>query len=346
MRPKSVILLILALGCGLVASVGINQVMANRRGNTNEPAETVPVLVTLGEIGIGDPLKIEMLKVEEWPKNNVPSGALGKLEDIEGRVTRVRFYPGEPVLDAKLLGKGEKGTAASGHIPTGMRVVSVRVDAVSSSSGLILPGDRVDVLVHVTENQNKGIPQTSTRTFLQNVKVFAVDDLFNRNKDESAMAAKTISLLVTPKQAELVMLATQLGTLQLVMRSNTDETNSDAPGASVNQLLQHNDQFASRPAPVGPSGKNPLIQLLNQPPTKPEPQGQPRAGVFVMEVIEGGTVREVEFENEARAGKTVPGSTKKVDPIAGSNKKPQADEDDEEEPSADEDDSLVTPADE
>ncbi|MEX2119111.1 MAG: Flp pilus assembly protein CpaB [Pirellulales bacterium] len=336
MRPKSVILLILALGCGLVASVGINQVMANRRGNTNEPTETVPVLVTLGEIGIGDPLKPEMLKLEQWPKNNVPSGALGKLEDIEGRVTRVRFYPGEPVLDAKLLGKGEKGTAASGHIPTGMRVVSVRVDAVSSSSGLILPGDRVDVLVHVTENQNKGIPQTSTRTFLQNVKVFAVDDLFNRNKDESAMAAKTISLLVTPKQAELVMLATQLGTLQLVMRSNTDESNSDAPGASVEELLQHDDQFASRPAPVvGPRGKNPLIQLLNQP-TKPEPQGKPRASAWVMEVIEGGTVREVEFENEARAGKTVPGSTRQVNPAPGP--EPQADKDDEEKPSPDEDD--------
>jgi pilus assembly protein CpaB len=340
-----VILLILALGCGLVASVGINQVMANRRGNSNEPTETVPVLVTLGEIGIGDPLKPEMLKLEQWPKNNVPSGALGKLEDIEGRVTRVRFYPGEPILDAKLLGKGEKGTAASGHIPTGMRVVSVRVDAVSSSSGLILPGDRVDVLVHVTENQNKGIPQTSTRTFLQNVKVFAVDDLFNR-KEEGSMAAKTISLLVTPRQAELVMLATQLGTLQLVMRSNTDESNSDAPGASVGELLQHNDQFASRPAPVvGPQGKNPLIQLLNQP-AKPGPQGKPRASAWVMEVIEGGTVREVEFDDEARAGKTVPGSTKKVDPVAGSKKKPQDDEDDEEKPSADEDDSLVTPADE
>src|ERR1700743_2337830 len=106
MRPKSIILLTLALGCGLIASIGINQVMAHRR---EAPApvlgETTPVFVAIAEIGVGDPLTPQALKVEPWPKEKVPAGALGSLEDVEGRRSRSKFYPGEPILEAKLLPK-------------------------------------------------------------------------------------------------------------------------------------------------------------------------------------------------------------------------------------------------
>ncbi|HVX59891.1 MAG TPA: Flp pilus assembly protein CpaB, partial [Pirellulales bacterium] len=150
MRPKSLVLLILALGCGLVASIGINQVMANRHaGPAPGAVETTPIFVALGEIGIGDPLTAEMLKLEEWPKEKVPVGAVSNLQDLEGRRCKQRFYPGEPILEAKLLAPGEKGQSPTDLIPKGYRVVSIRVDAVSSSSGMILPGDRVDLLVHV-----------------------------------------------------------------------------------------------------------------------------------------------------------------------------------------------------
>ncbi|HET6883964.1 MAG TPA: hypothetical protein VFI31_27675, partial [Pirellulales bacterium] len=64
MRPKSILLLALALGCGLIASIGINQVMANRRATTIQVVgETTPVFVAATEIGIGDPLTPQLLKL-------------------------------------------------------------------------------------------------------------------------------------------------------------------------------------------------------------------------------------------------------------------------------------------
>lgn len=271
MRPKSLVLLVLALGCGLVASIGINQVMANRRvGPATDAGEMTPIFVALGEIGIGDPLTAEMLKLEEWPKAKVPAGALSKLEDVEGRRCKQRFYPGEPILEAKLLAPGEKGQSPTDLIPKGYRVVSIRVDAVSSSSGMILPGDRVDVMVHVSENHGKGIPHARTQTFLQNVKVFAVDDLFSRN-DEATVSAKTISLLVTPDQAELVMLAAQLGSVQLVMRSAADDTDEPTSGADVQELLSG----VQSNQPGAPGTKEGLLSLLK--PQEPEPAPAPPA---------------------------------------------------------------------
>ena len=232
MRPKSIMLLVLAAGCGLVASIGINQAMS--RPNVEQiPTDSTEIFVAKSEIGLGDSLKPEVLKLESWPTDKVPAGALTKLEETVERRSRTKIYPGEPIIEAKLLAKGEDVADAATMIPKGMRVVSIRVDAVSGAASLIKPGDRVDVLVHLQENTSRGITKTTTKTFLQHVKVFAVDDVFRRENDGGqTVAAKTISLLVTPTQAELVTMASELGTLRLVMRSASDEDKSETPGST------------------------------------------------------------------------------------------------------------------
>ena len=62
-------------------------------------------------------------------------------------------------------------------IPKGYRVVSIRVDAVSGGANLLLPGCRVNLLVHMARNASLGIRETTTRTILQDIKVFAVNDV-------------------------------------------------------------------------------------------------------------------------------------------------------------------------
>lgn len=303
MRPKSIILLTLALGCGLVASIGINQVMANRRsGPVVETGQTTPIFVAATEIGIGDPLTPQVLKLEPWPNDKLPSGSLGKLEDVEGRRSRAKFYPGEPIIEAKLLPKGESGASAIDMIPKGMRVVPIRVDAVTGASGMILPGDRVDMLVHLAEQPAKGVPRAITRTFLHNIKVFAVDDVYDRPGSESStLSAKTISVLVSPEQAELVALACNLGTVQLVMRSATDDENGNTGGADLQKLLtggsdlDFNDvsgdpgSFFSSLKPKEPAAPPPV---LTPPPAPPEPEKE----VFTMVIIDGNRQHEVVFE--------------------------------------------------
>src|SRR5690606_39102818 len=132
MRPKSLILLSLALGCGLVAALGINQMMAKQGPITITAGETTDIYVTLKDINTNDLIESESLKLEPWPKDKVPPDALTKLDDIVGRRARTKLFAGEPVRDAKLLAKGDAGLGAADSIPEGYRVVSVRVDAVKS----------------------------------------------------------------------------------------------------------------------------------------------------------------------------------------------------------------------
>ena len=211
----------------MVASIGITQVMANRnKGPTGPSGQTQPVFVAMTDIGMGDMLTSQDLKLEQWPKGKVPAGTISRLEDVEGRRARTRLYAGEPILDMKLLGKGASEGGATALIPRGYRVVPVKVDLVSGGSSLILPGDRVDVMVHLFKDRRRGIQETMTKTMLQDIKVFAVNDVLGMDGSSEtgkSIIAKTISLLVTPKQAAKVTLASQLGKIQLVMRSPEDD---------------------------------------------------------------------------------------------------------------------------
>ena len=233
-------LLMLALGCGLVASIGITQVMAKRNTESTGPVgETVPIFVAVKDITLGDALTAEMLKQEPWPKDKIPPGALSNIEDVEGRRTRQKLFAGEPILENKLLGKGASAQGASAVIPNGYRVVSVKVDSVSGS-GLILPGDRVDVLVYLVGNSQREIVETSTRTVLQDIKVFAVNDvvdLENKDSKDKSISAKTISLLVTPAQAAKVTLASEMGKIRLVMRGPEDNAHAEDASAKPEELL-------------------------------------------------------------------------------------------------------------
>jgi pilus assembly protein CpaB len=227
MRPKSLALLLLALGCGLVASIGITEVLAKRNA---EPAgatdETQPIFIAISDVPLGDLVTPQLLKLEQWPKGKIPKGAISRIEDLEGRRTRTKLYAGEPILENRLLGKGASEQGATALIPKGYRVVPVKVDLVSGGSSLIMPGDRVDVMVHLVRDTAREIQETVTRTILQDIKVFAVDDVVDLEREKEGtknIAAKTISLLVTPEQAAKLMLATQLGIINLVMRSPEDD---------------------------------------------------------------------------------------------------------------------------
>jgi pilus assembly protein CpaB len=307
MRSKSVILLALALGCGLVASIGISQVMERRNANVPTPGETEAVFVALTDINPNDPITPQNIKLEEWPKGKVPPGTLRTLEEVEGKRGRIKLFAGEPLLAAKVMGANEV-QGATPHIPKGYRVVAVRVDNVSGGANLILPGDRVDVLVFLSKNESLGVLETSTRTILQDVKIFAVDTLFQRqpDHDEPTIAAKTISLLVTPQQAEKVTLATEMGTIRLILRNQDDNVASTSEGAKVSDVVGgesadreaevRKPQASPTPSSNLASGAKSLLDLIKQ--QKETVQAAPKsesAGPWKMKMISGADVSEVEI---------------------------------------------------
>jgi pilus assembly protein CpaB len=299
MRSKTIVLLVLALGCGLVASIGISQVL-NRNQDAGAPEETSPVWVAMADIKSGDVLSPQNLKLEQWPKEKIPPGALGKLDQIENKHTRAAIYQGEPVLEKKLR---VSGTSSADTIPTGFRAYTVQGDAVNSHGGLLHPGDRVDVLVYV--NKSFGMVETGTKTILQDIKVFAVNDQTTPPDEKSADAitAKTVTLLVTPSQAEKAALAAEIGKIRLVIRAPDDKSPVNPAGTTLGDLFMsektNRDEEEMNKPVSGKSKGTGLAAMLNQAvrdATKGvQPQGAADDQSFTMQIIKGTDIVETDF---------------------------------------------------
>jgi pilus assembly protein CpaB len=244
MRPKSLILLALALGCGLIASIGISQVLDT---SNTVAIETTPIYVALKNINVGDAISDELVSLEEWPKDKVPVGAISKWEDLEDRRPRSNIYQGEALLDSKLLGKGQTNDPIKG-VPEGMRLYTISVDARKSAAGLLSPGDRVDMQIFVNRNEQAGISSPFTKIFLQNIRVYAVDQTIDKANDgeEARNVAKTVSLIVTPQQASRITLAENLGEVSLIPRNPDDDKIVEDSEQQADDLLNRKSISNSR----------------------------------------------------------------------------------------------------
>jgi pilus assembly protein CpaB len=295
MRPKSLLLLALALGCGLVASIGISQVM-DRNKNGQAKIETVPIYVAVHNINLGDPIDAKMLSLQEWPKDKVPRGAISSLEELQGRRPRAAIIEGEPILEGKLLEKGQIADPIR-SITKGMRLYTIKVDAEKSAAGLLGPGDRVDVQLFVRKDQRTGVEIAKSKIIMQNIRVFAVDQTVQRAAEggDERSVAKTISLLLKPDQASKLALAAQIGEISLIPRNPDDEEAAVTTETTVDDLLNGTD-INSRAKEQGQSKANvagDTNNLLNAVRAAAAPKPP-----FRMEIVEAQGVREVLFDAE------------------------------------------------
>jgi pilus assembly protein CpaB len=232
MRMKSLILIFIALGCGLVASIGISQVM-DRSGSGGSTMEMEQILVAAAEINQSSELDDKNIKLEDWPKAKVPEGAIRRLDDAVGKFALSRFYSGEPIMAAKIA---EEPGGVTTQIPEGYRAMPVKVEEDTVMKG-ISPGDRVDVLVFLRRNGDE-IPETGVYPILRNVRVFATNANTERAVDSKGSESnfRTVSLLVQEKHAGELVMAAQMGKISLTLRR--PEEKDEQAGEEVTPMAE------------------------------------------------------------------------------------------------------------
>jgi pilus assembly protein CpaB len=194
------------------------------------------VLVARNAITRGQILKPQDFSWQVWPEGGVDRNYIQAgsrpAEAFTGWVARDPFAPGEPISDAKIVSPGSRGFLAAALAP-GMRAVSVPVTATSGISGFVFPGDQVDILItHTPLSGNNEAQHKASETVLHDVRVIAVDQKLD-SKGNEALVAHTATLEVTPKQSEIIAVASEMGKLSLSLRSlAVAEEKSPADSAS------------------------------------------------------------------------------------------------------------------
>jgi pilus assembly protein CpaB len=164
-----------------------------------------------------------MVRPSQQDRAAQPDADLQALSSVYGAVLKQRVDPNMPILSAIIVKPGDRGFLAAVLAP-GYRAVSIGVNPVSGASGLIFPGDHVDLIL--TQDFQKGEEPISRRsvseTIVTNVRVLAIDQrLQEASPDPKSQVPipRTVTLEVLPKQAEMINVAVQLGTLSLALRS-------------------------------------------------------------------------------------------------------------------------------
>ena len=235
MNPRPIILLAVALSAAGLTAYFANSWMASQRAALEEQApvaaaqafETLVVLVAKADMATGSFIRPDDLEWRAWPKVGVVDDYLVRgeatEEELAGAVARTRLFAGEPITRSRVVHKGDQGFLAAVLDPS-HRAVSIPVDAVSGIAGFIFPGDMVDVLLTFNRTvQNEGSDESSTRyfseTLLNRVRVLAIDQTVDSGEKGAAQVASTATLEVTPKQAEKIAIAMQIGSLSLSLHS-------------------------------------------------------------------------------------------------------------------------------
>lgn len=228
MSVRNIVLILAAVlimaGTGLVARSWLAdqraQMAAGAQSAPQAPIKKIYVLVADADLPTGSFIKEENLTWQVWPDDKLHASYMiqenTKIEDLLGAVVRRAIAAGEPISTSRILKPGDRGFLAAVLRP-GYRAVAVRVDATSSISGLVFPGDRVDIML--THSISNGESQRrATETVLTNVRVLAIDQKVD-DTDESPKVGKNATLEVTPKQAEMLAVLVDLGKLSFALRS-------------------------------------------------------------------------------------------------------------------------------
>lgn len=205
---------------GVVIALGTAISLKSRVGGST--AEVTQVLVAASDIPAGSFVRSGTnIAMIEWPKDKITGVMLTntttKISDYDGAVARRAIAKGEPIMANTLVRRSEGGFM-SAVLEPGKRAISIPVDATSGNAGFIFPGDHVDlILTHVFNKTSTGDMRAS-ETFIENARVLAVDQSLD-NPENKAVLAKTVTLEVTPKQAEEINVAKDLGKISLSLRS-------------------------------------------------------------------------------------------------------------------------------
>ena len=161
------------------------------------------------------------------------------ISEIEGSVVRGLIKAGEPIQKDKIVTPKEGGFLSAVLNP-GTRAISVGVDVVSANAGFIFPGDHVDLLLtHAVDNVDSK-KSFATETFLEDIRVLAIDQQVN-NPEKKTMVPKTVTLEVTPKQAEKVLVAQELGKISLILRSSGSVTFTNVTDVKAQTYTRDSD---------------------------------------------------------------------------------------------------------
>lgn len=236
--PATVTVGVVAILFGLVAAYTVRRYL-------EPPAAPAPAMAMIVVPRVNLPkyarIREQDVDVHEVPADQVPAGALAVTSRALHRLCRDTILAGRPILEQDLYEVGAVPTLAD-ELPPGYRAVTVSVDRDNAVDGLVMPESVVDVSMTV-EGDHPDLQGVATVTLMRGVRVLATN--FNRFRGEERLnqPMRSVTLAVTPEQANKLILAQRYGSLSVTLRSTADDVLVAQQAPADNDNLVHPDDL-------------------------------------------------------------------------------------------------------
>lgn len=245
MNLKSKLSLLIAIFLGILTTLILHSYINNIKQSVHKGMELVQAVVAKKNIQKGTLLEKSLISARKIPAKFLSGDAIlaRDYEIILNQPLEIPVKAGEPLLWSH-LGVEQKGNL-SVNISEKERAVTIGVDELTGIAGMIVPYDHVDILFTFTpvrnESSTTGIPQVTTITLLQDVPVIAVGrDIFEYqvSTPRQGHGYSSVTLSVSPLDAELLVFAQEHGSISLTLRNPEDRGKEEIPEINFEYLTK------------------------------------------------------------------------------------------------------------
>jgi pilus assembly protein CpaB len=244
----------------LVVSLVVSFFLYNRiKGQYARNSRSVKIMAAAKALDPGAVITANDVTQIDWPMNFLLEGSFTKPQDVVGRVAVLPIGIKEPIREALLAAPGAVGLTTK--IPDGMRAVAVETNDVTNVAGFLFPGCHVDVLVtfRPDEGGRGGNANWMTSTVLQNIQVLSTGERLQPDPSGKPQKVRQVTMLLTPDDAQKLVLASAQGTVQFVLRNGSDQAQADRRPVQFKDL-----EISSVPRPAAVA-----VKKAPPPPTRP-----------------------------------------------------------------------------
>lgn len=245
-RVAVIVAIVCALGAALLSVVYLKS-LAPKPPVVEPEVARVVVAVPVADLVPGERLTSLKLTTKEVDRDTLDPSVLIKHGQLLGQTLVTPAPAGEPISRSQLAAYSMEA-GLSYMVPKGMRAVTVSADNISGVGGFLKLGDRVDVLATFDVGH-----EVVTRTILQDVEILGLgaealvprvkrkEPTEGEGEGEGAETQKaekipSVTLAVTPQQAQVLVLSANKASLHLALRAKTDAEIVALPSATTGQV--------------------------------------------------------------------------------------------------------------
>lgn len=212
-------ILIIAILIGLLTVLGLSFYINGIENAEKKKDAYSQVVVAVNTIPANVKITADMVKVKSIPTESINTEAITSVDKIIGGISKTEMVKDEQILSSRVVVDARQATLAY-RVPQNMRAIAIPTSEVSGVAGFINVGDKIDILA--TYNKNDINTVSTTYTQLQNIEVVAVGNAKLSAEDSQKALPASITVLVKPAQAEVLVYAISNGNLSFTLRNPAD----------------------------------------------------------------------------------------------------------------------------